>query len=163
MNIKNTPLNKDEFKSVLLRGFVSMLLISIFMGIINAIIVKTIGASLIIYMIFIGLFIGYQINVAYNEYNKIYSIVAIIFTVIGYYISNIVLLIFIFENFDFNLFTIFKQILPFYKSFYNVSSIIHFISFGISIFLSYYFSKRRSWFYAIYWWYICKRGFGFKR
>lgn len=81
-------IHKEDIKSVIITGLITMFLFSIALGLLNAALIIVFDFSTTLYLFFLGYFLSKRIKDSYHKYHILYPILSVLFLIIGLFIFN---------------------------------------------------------------------------
>lgn len=138
-------LNKSDLLMVIINGLSMTLILAVAVAAFNLVTILGMQYIFAPSLLLIAYFLPKSIRKSYEDYHIAYSIIAIILFLIGYYISNVIIVSFlggIKAGFSLgNLRSTFMIFWPFTKAFYNFATIILLIVVVISMVMCYKISR----------------------
>lgn len=102
------PIDKNDLLYVVINGLLSAIIIGSLMGGIEGFL-NLIRFPISFCMFLMGLFIGRRINKAYYSYHILYSVLGVLFCIIGYVFYTFVFNVFVLQNFSLVINTFFSS------------------------------------------------------
>ena len=152
-NLLKEPIYKEDLKRVLLNGFLAMFFFSLLAGALQFVANIYLNLSFGILVYLFAFMIGKKTSESFFNYHILYSIISILFFILGYILYEITYYVFVFHNVGVVLQAIFSpNFFDFCMTFLNPKAygglntlyrILDILIFGVSLFTAYQIPNRR--------------------
>lgn len=135
----------QQLKKVILVGLGWTLLTGLAMGVLNSVLIEYFKTYLLGLIFFLAYIIAIKIKSSYYQYQKAYSVLAVVFTILGFHLSNYVVGIIIsrdiYAGLAQGLIMNFMFLWPFWSGFFNISNILNVVFFIVACVMAWRYSK----------------------
>lgn len=100
VNLWKMDIYPDDLKYVLINGILMTFFVGAFIGFLDALTYRSVQFTLILFILALGYIIGYRIAKSYFSYHILYATLAVVFTVMGFYISRVAFYVFLTGNLE---------------------------------------------------------------